>query len=105
MSRLYTLVAALAAAALAVPALASINYNASKSNTGSITFERNCKTQHGTVVVTKSGSSCKLSGMNQPNWTPPAALMSACTKDGGKASVKNGTIDCTHGVSTGRRMH
>jgi hypothetical protein len=105
MPRVYAFVAVLAAAGLAVPALASVNYNSSKSNTGNITFEKNCKDQHGTVVATTGGSSCKLAGMNEPHWTPPAALMGACTKDGGKATVKNGAIECNHGIATGRRQH
>ena len=110
MSRVYAFVAVLAAAGLAVPALAAINYNAGKSNTGSLTFEANCKSQHGTVVATPGGgSSCKLAvnGMNEPHWSPPPALMSACTKDGGKPTANKGTVVCDHptGMSAGKRTH
>jgi predicted NAD/FAD-dependent oxidoreductase len=74
-----------AASGLAASAQASINYNASKSNTGNVAFHRHHTAQvdlgHGILVGRRRHHPLA----HKPKTNPP--------------------IDANHGISTGRRMH
>ena len=85
--------ALLAVLALAASANASINYNASKSNTGNIIFQNSCKSMGGTPTTVNGVTSCKPG----PKGLPAGAttkLSAACTHDHGKVVQKAGAATC-----------
>jgi hypothetical protein len=85
--------ALLAVLALAASANAAINYNAGKSNTGSVVFGKSCKSLGGTPVTVNGVTSCKAG----PKGLPAGAatkLSAACTQDHGKVVQKGGASTC-----------
>ena len=85
--------ALLAVLALAASANASINYNATKSNTGSLTFQNSCKSMGGVSATVNGVTSCKAGPKGLPAGAA-AKLSAACTQDHGKVVQKGGGSTC-----------
>jgi hypothetical protein len=98
MSKSLCVLAFLSAVALAAPAGASINYNASKSNTGN--FAAECRKAGGALSNPNGQPTCTI----QKDVDVSSPMLAACTKDGGRPVVKHGEVTCS-GMPVGRRQH